>query len=258
MQVSKDLLDAVIHIAQQAGKAAMTIYDKDFAIEYKGDESPVTDADLAAHKVIVKGLKELTPDTPILSEESASISWQERQTWNLYWLVDPIDGTKEFIKKNGEFTVNIALIEHGKPVLGVVDAPAIATTYFAALGIGSFKQQNNLLSELVCTQKPQPNVVKVVGSRSHPSPELADFIAQFNQVEMCPKGSSLKLCMVAEGSADIYPRLGPTSEWDTGAGHAVAEIAGASVCLQNGTPLLYNQKESYLNPYFIVSSIPYQ
>lgn len=252
---SAALLPEVISIAQQAGVAAMEIYNKDFNIEYKGDDSPVTDADLAAHKVIVAGLKKLTPDTPILSEESAGISWQERQQWQAYWLVDPIDGTKEFIKKNGEFTVNIALIVDAKPVLGVVDAPALSQTYYAEHSLGAFKRDGDNTQTLSVSLKENKGTIKVVGSRSHPSPDLAKYLTQFEAVDMVPKGSSLKLCLVAEGVADIYPRLGLTSEWDTGAGHAVAKIAGANITQLDGSPLLYNQKESYLNPFFIVSAI---
>ncbi|TMO66233.1 3'(2'),5'-bisphosphate nucleotidase CysQ [Pseudoalteromonas aurantia] len=250
-----DLLEEVLHLSRQAGEAIMPIYAKDFAVEYKADESPVTEADIAAHKVIVAGLNKLTPNTPILSEESAHIPWATRQMWDEYWLVDPIDGTKEFIKKNGEFTVNIALIRAGKPVLGVVHAPALNVSYLAAEAIGAFRECGEARIELKVTQKANTGRINVVGSRSHPSPDLAAYLEKFDDVEMVPKGSSLKLCLVAEGSADVYPRLGPTSEWDTGAGHAVAEIAGATVTQVDGSPMTYNQKDSYLNPYFIVSRL---
>ncbi|ALO40709.1 3'(2'),5'-bisphosphate nucleotidase CysQ [Pseudoalteromonas phenolica] len=250
-----DLLEEILQLSVEAGDAIMGIYAKDFNVEYKEDESPVTDADLAAHKVIAAGLQQLTPDIPVLSEESAGIDWTTRQTWNQYWLVDPIDGTKEFIKKNGEFTVNIALIKAGKPILGVVHAPALNVSYLAAEAVGAFKQCDEARIELKVTQKANTGLIKVVGSRSHPSPDLAAYLEQFDDVEMVPKGSSLKLCLVAEGEADIYPRLGPTSEWDTGAGHAVAEIAGATITQVDGSALTYNQKESYLNPYFIVSRL---
>ncbi|QTL36761.1 3'(2'),5'-bisphosphate nucleotidase CysQ [Pseudoalteromonas viridis] len=250
-----DLLEEIVNLAQRAGDKILTIYAKDFNVEYKDDKSPVTDADLAANEVITAGLQTLTPDLPILSEESAEISWQERQTWQRYWLVDPIDGTKEFIKKNGEFTVNIALIENGEPVMGVVHAPALNVSYFAANSIGAFKECGEARIELKVTRKDNQGTIQVVGSRSHPSPDLADYLKQFDDVNMVPKGSSLKLCLVAESAADVYPRLGPTSEWDTGAGHAVAKIAGATVTQLDGSPLLYNQKESYLNPYFVVSRL---
>ncbi|KAF7787493.1 3'(2'), 5'-bisphosphate nucleotidase [Pseudoalteromonas rubra] len=250
-----DLLEEIVNLARRAGDKILTIYAKDFNVEYKDDKSPVTDADLAANDVITAGLKALTPDLPILSEESAEISWQERQTWQRYWLVDPIDGTKEFIKKNGEFTVNIALIENGEPVMGVVHAPALNVSYFAANSIGAFKECDEARIELKVTRKANQGTIQVVGSRSHPSPDLAEYLTQFDDVNMVPKGSSLKLCLVAESAADVYPRLGPTSEWDTGAGHAVAKIAGATVTQLDGSPLLYNQKESYLNPYFVVSRL---
>ena len=250
-----DLLEEILQLSVKAGDAIMGIYAKDFNVEYKEDESPVTDADLAAHKVIAAGLQQLTPDIPVLSEESAGIDWVTRQTWNQYWLVDPIDGTKEFIKKNGEFTVNIALIKAGKPILGVVHAPALNVSYLAAEAVGAFKQCDDARIELKVTKKANTGLSKVVGSRSHPSPDLAAYLEQFDDVEMVPKGSSLKLCLVAEGEADVYPRLGPTSEWDTGAGHAVAEIAGATITQVDGSALTYNQKESYLNPYFIVSRL---
>lgn len=250
-----DLLEEVLNLSIRAGDAIMEIYAKDFTVEYKEDESPVTDADLAAHKIIVAGLSELTPQLPILSEENASIDWQERQQWQQYWLVDPIDGTKEFIKKNGEFTVNIALIDNGKPILGVVRAPALNESYLAEQSIGAFKQMGEARIELKVTHKPNQGLIKVVGSRSHPSPDLAAYLERFEQVDMVPKGSSLKLCLVAEGQADVYPRLGPTCEWDTGAGHAVAAIAGATVTQLDGSPLLYNQKAEYLNPYFVVSRL---
>ncbi|MBQ4852258.1 3'(2'),5'-bisphosphate nucleotidase CysQ [Pseudoalteromonas sp. MMG012] len=253
-----DLLEEILHLSRTAGEAIMPIYARDFAIDYKADESPITEADIAAHKVIVAGLQKLTPSTPILSEESAHIPWATRQTWDEYWLVDPIDGTKEFIKKNGEFTVNIALIKDGKPVLGVVHAPALNLSYLAADAIGAFKECGEARIELKVTKKANIGRINVVGSRSHPSPDLAAYLAQFEDVEMIPKGSSLKLCLVAEGSADIYPRLGPTSEWDTGAGHAVAAIAGATITQIDGSPLTYNQKDSYLNPYFIVSRLESQ
>ncbi|MBH0058119.1 3'(2'),5'-bisphosphate nucleotidase CysQ [Pseudoalteromonas sp. SWXJZ94C] len=250
-----ELLEETLILARKAGQAIMGIYEKDFNVEYKADESPVTDADLAAHKIIIAGLHQLTPDIPVLSEESADISWDVRQTWKSYWLVDPIDGTKEFIKKNGEFTVNIALIENGIPILAVVDAPALGVSYIAAEAIGAFKDKGDERIELKVTTKPNKGLIRVVGSRSHPSPDLAEFVKRFDDVEMVSKGSSLKLCLVAEGSADIYPRLGPTCEWDTGAGHAIAEIAGAKVTQLDGSPLIYNTKDEYLNPYFVVSAI---
>ncbi|MDX3774782.1 3'(2'),5'-bisphosphate nucleotidase CysQ [Chromatiaceae bacterium AAb-1] len=247
-------LPSVITIAAQAGQAILAIYQQDssaFDITGKADDSPLTAADLAAHRLIVAELARLTPQLPVLSEEAADISWEIRQHWQRYWLVDPLDGTREFIKRNGEFTVNIALIEHGEPLLGVIHVPVSGKTYYATKGGGSF---------LLCNGKPQQlhtkavgDVVRVVGSRSHPSPQLAEYLTQFTQYEMIPVGSSLKFCLIAEGKADVYPRFNPTMQWDTAAGHIIAEEAGASVTFLDLTEKVY-QREQLLNPGFIVSS----
>ncbi|MFT6355551.1 MAG: 3'(2'), 5'-bisphosphate nucleotidase [Cryomorphaceae bacterium] len=249
------LMNEVAAIARNAGEAIMEIYQKDFGVEFKSDESPVTAADIKSHKVICAGLAKLAVELPVLSEESVAIAWDERKQWNRYWLIDPLDGTKEFIKKNGEFTVNIALIEDGVSTLGVVYAPAMETTYMAAEGIGSFKQHAGTKTKLSLQRKSSKGLIRVVGSRSHSSPEFEEYIKRFESVEIVSKGSSLKFCLVAEGAADIYPRLGLTSEWDTGAGQAVAEIAGATVTQIDGSPLKYNAKEDILNPFFIVSAL---
>ncbi|MDF2178081.1 3'(2'),5'-bisphosphate nucleotidase CysQ [Aliiglaciecola sp. CAU 1673] len=255
-----DFTDQLISIAKQAGDAIMAIYARDFSVEQKDDKSPLTEADLAAHKIIVAGLKAVS-DYPILSEESADIPWATRQSWSEYWLVDPLDGTKEFIKKNGEFTVNIALISEGEPVLGVVYAPALDITYVGEVGKGAFKIENGQRHPIHPASLQHGDIWKVVGSRSHQSPEIEAFLAQLpGEKELVAMGSSLKLCLVAEGKAHLYPRLGPTSEWDTAAAHAVANAAGAHVVeLQADKPwqeqikaLKYNQKESLLNPYFLV------
>lgn len=248
-------LNRIIEIAEQAGQAILEVYQQDssnFNITDKADASPLTAADLAAHQVIVKALAALTPDTPILSEEAADISWKIRQQWQRYWLVDPLDGTKEFIKRNGEFTVNIALIEQGEPVLGVVHAPVLGKTYYAAKGQGAFLKTVAGIKPIQVSAT--PDVVRVVGSRSHPSPDLASYLTRFAQHAMVPVGSSLKFCLVAEGAADIYPRFGPTMQWDTGAGHIVATEAGAIVQFEGLTDNVY-QRENLLNPYFIVSAI---
>jgi 3'(2'), 5'-bisphosphate nucleotidase len=249
------LMNEVAAIARNAGEAIMEIYQKDFGVEFKSDESPVTAADIKSHEVICAGLAKLAVELPVLSEESTSIAWDERKQWSRYWLIDPLDGTKEFIKKNGEFTVNIALIEDGVSTLGVVYAPAMDTTYMAAEGIGSFKQHAGTKTKLSLQRKSSKGLIRVVGSRSHSSPEFEEYIKRFESVEIVSKGSSLKFCLVAEGAADIYPRLGLTSEWDTGAGQAVAEIAGATVTQIDGSPLKYNAKEDILNPFFIVSAL---
>lgn len=249
------LLNQITEIARNAGEAIMEIYQKDFDVAFKADESPVTTADLESHKIICDDLEKLAIGLPVLSEESADISWTERKRWKRYWLVDPLDGTKEFIKKNGEFTVNIALIEDGIATMGVVYAPALNTTYMAAKEMGSFKEKNGVKTELRLQRKPAKGLIRVVGSRSHSSPEFEEYIKRFDEVEIVSKGSSLKFCLVAEGAADIYPRLGLTSEWDTGAGQAVAEVAGATVTQIDGSPLIYNAKEDILNPFFIVSAL---
>lgn len=248
-------LNSIIEIAEQAGRAILEVYQQDssnFNVTDKADASPLTAADLAAHQLIVKALTALTPETPILSEEAADISWAIRQQWQRYWLVDPLDGTKEFIKRNGEFTVNIALIERGEPILGVVHAPVLGKTYYAEKGQGAFLKTAVGIKPIQVSST--PDVVRVVGSRSHPSPDLASYLTRFSQHEMVPVGSSLKFCLVAEGAADIYPRFGPTMQWDTGAGHIVATEAGASVRFEGLTNQVY-QREDLLNPYFIVSAI---
>lgn len=255
------LAQQVTAIAHKAGKAIMEIYAKDFAIYEKSDESPLTEADLAAHNIIVTGLKSLS-ELPILSEESAAIDWSTRSSWSDYWLVDPLDGTKEFIKKNGEFTVNIALVSNGVPTLGVVYAPVLKQTYVGVLGHGAYKITDSDVSDISPAPHQTGQTWKVVGSRSHQSPEIQALLDSLpGETELVAMGSSLKLCLVAEGAAHLYPRLGPTSEWDTGAAQAVVEAAGGKVTvidssdpLASDAPALrYNQKDSLLNPYFLVS-----
>lgn len=258
MQLRQQHLHQLEAIARKAGAAIMSYYQApDFeariAVQAKGDDSPLTQADLAAHEIIKTELLQLSDKNlaalPQLSEESANVSWQERQHWQTYWLIDPLDGTKEFIKRNGEFTVNIALIHNGQPLAGVVYAPAIDTMYSAAMNLGAFKNGKTIHAR----EDARPAKLKVVGSRSHPSPDLQTYLDQLDKpYELVPMGSSLKLCLVAESKAHLYPRLGPTSEWDTAAAHAVAVAAGAEVVTTAGEPLRYNQKESLLNPYFIV------
>jgi len=230
----------------------MEIYAGEFNVELKGDNSPLTCADRASHQVIVKGLQAATPDIPILSEEGRDIPYAERAAWSRFWLVDPLDGTKEFIKRNDEFTVNIALVEDGGVTAGVVYVPAQGTMYFGGLGAGCWKTVDGDESVPIKVREADHNVgLTVVMSRSHPSPELETYLQEVKVAEALPVGSSLKLCVVAEGKADLYPRLGPTMEWDTAAGHAVVEAAGGTVTQVDGAPLRYN-KESLLNPYFIV------
>lgn len=242
------MMDELQQIARDAGAAIMEIYNSDdFDVQLKGDDSPLTKADLAAHNVIVNGLRALPTEYPVISEESADIDWNLRKHWCRYWLVDPLDGTKEFIKRNGEFTVNIALIENGKAIAGVVYAPVLDAMYTGERDKGAF-----LNDEPISVASEEPETLRIVGSRSHASQETTDWLEKLGKpYEMVPMGSSLKICLVAEGKADIYPRLGPTSEWDTAAAHAVLNAAGGSIETVDGEPLQYNQKESFLNPYFI-------
>ncbi len=247
------LLDAVIAIAEAAGQEILQVYGQaDFGERIKADKSPLTEADLAAHRAIAAALQQLTPDIPLLSEESAAIAWAERQGWQRYWLVDPLDGTKEFIKRNGEFTVNIALIQNHKPVLGVVHAPVLAETWCAD-DSGAFKIDAKGRRPIQIKPHQTGEVWRVVGSRSHAGDSLKAYLNQLGEHELVSMGSSIKLCLVAEGSAHIYPRLGPTSEWDTAAAHAVVLAAGGVVVeAESDQPLRYNTKESLLNPFFIV------
>lgn len=241
-------------IVEKAAIAVMEIYQKDFSIFEKQDKSPLTEADLVAHNIIKKGLAELV-EFPILSEEGINIPWEERKSWSRYWLVDPIDGTKEFIKKNGEFTINIALIEHGVPVIGVVAVPALSVTYYGAKSLGAWKEKNAKGDrDWIKPNKPPKSNWKVVGSRSHNSEDAIALVKNLPGADFVSMGSSLKLCSVAEGKADLYPRFGPTSEWDTAAAQAVVEAAGGRVLQLDLSPLRYNTKESLLNPYFIVCS----
>jgi 3'(2'), 5'-bisphosphate nucleotidase len=239
-------------LAQKAGKAILQVYNSEITVEIKDDNSPLTAADKASHEIIAAGLKALTPNIPMLSEEGRDIPYEERKHWNRFWLVDPLDGTKEFIKRNGEFTVNIALIEGNAPVFGVVYVPDQDKMYVGIVGEGAFLQEGDEESRKIQVRKPDPEAgLTVVMSRSHPSPELQEYLKDIKVAEALPVGSSLKLCAVAEGKADLYPRLGPTMEWDTGAGQAVVQAAGGTVLMLEGQPLPYN-KENLLNPYFIV------
>lgn len=252
----KEILSKIVSLAIDAGTAIMEVYKSDdFGETLKSDNSPLTKADIAANNVIVAGLKSLTPDLPILSEECKQTEYEERRGWDRYWLVDPLDGTKEFIKRNGQFTVNIALIENGSPILGVVHAPVFGSTYFASKDHGAFKQMGNEAPAKIRVSDYREGKLKVVASISHITPELEKFLSEIGPHERTAMGSSLKLCLVAEGVAHIYPRLGPTMEWDTAAAHCVVEGAGGTVTDTGGNPLKYN-KENLLNPYFIVCGAP--
>jgi 3'(2'), 5'-bisphosphate nucleotidase len=252
VNADEKLLAPLLDIARSAGGEIMRVYATDFDVAIKADKSPVTDADLAAHRIIVADLRRITPDLPVLSEESASIPYEERRRWDSYWLVDPLDGTKEFISKNGDFTVNIALIQGGAPVAGVVHVPVTGMSYYGCVGVGAFKRDKDGQASPIKVRKLIPGApVKVVASRSHRGPLLDGYLGKLGPHETVSRGSSLKFCLVAEGAADVYPRLGPTSEWDTGAGHAVVLAAGGQVIGMDGQPLPYNGKDSLLNPHFI-------
>ncbi len=246
------LLEPVRMLAAEAGGRIMAVYGTAFTVTEKADASPLTLADLAAHEAISAGLRRLTPAIPVLSEESASVPFQERAAWDVFWLVDPLDGTKEFVKRNGEFTVNIALIQGHEPILGVVQVPASGLCYVAARGLGAFRLEPGKAAQRIAVQPVGKGAIRVVGSRSHGGPGLERFVARLGEHSLVTIGSSLKFCVVAEGGADVYPRLGPTSEWDTAAAQCIVEEAGGQVIDLQGQRLLYNARESLLNPHFLV------
>jgi 3'(2'), 5'-bisphosphate nucleotidase len=250
-------IETLIRITRLAGQEIMKVYQKDFAVEYKDDRSPVTEADRRSNEIIIHELNRYYPDGHIITEESSQTPYEQRKDWLSFWLVDPLDGTKEFIKKNGEFTVNIALIEAGFPTFGMVYAPVTDVLYYGIKGQGSFKiakaQTIRIHNDISYVNK---ETVKVVASRSHMNEKTRAFITGLEdkgkKIELLSVGSSLKTCLVAEGAADVYPRFGPTMEWDTGAAHAVALYAGRNVLdIETMQPLVYN-KTNLLNPAFIV------
>ena len=245
----KDWAEAISTIARAAGEQIMAVYAQDFEVSEKADSSPLTKADLAAHRCIVSRLPDLDGDLPILSEESAAMAWQERRTWSRYWLVDPLDGTREFIKNDGECTVNIALIENGEPVLGVVYAPVIDWLLVGGRGFGAHWQRAGASGPAAVAKAGNP--LRVAASRSHRDVTTQNYLDRIGSVETFGLGSSLKFCKIAAGEIDLYPRFGPTSEWDTAAAQAVLEAAGGGVYTLDGKPLRYNSKESLLNPHFI-------
>lgn len=253
-------INKIIEIAKQAGEAILEVYNSEsIEVERKEDSSPLTAADRKANDVIINGLKENYPDIPIISEESKDISYETRKDWIYFWLVDPLDGTKEFIKRNGEFTVNIALINNKEPILGVIYVPVQGVTFYAKKGSGSFKLESQ--SEKVLRINVNKNItekITVAGSRSHASEAMEGYLNKIKdklncETEIINAGSSLKFCLIAEGKADIYPRLGPTMEWDTGAGQIIVEEAGGVVLDLNKDKMIYN-KQVLKNEYFIVSS----
>ncbi len=245
-----ELREACIALSLDAGAAILEVYAQPFPVETKADNSPLTQADLASHHIIVAGLRALTPDIPVLSEEDADIPWSVRRTWRRHWLVDPLDGTREFVKRNGEFTVNIALVEDGRPVLGVVYAPVTDYLLHAQAGAGALLRQDGA-DIAVSTRRPATAPLRVAASRSHLDPRTAAALERMGETQRHGLGSSLKFCRIAEGRMDVYPRFGPTSEWDTAAAQCVLEAAGGAVLRLDGTPLDYNRKENILNPDFI-------
>jgi 3'(2'), 5'-bisphosphate nucleotidase len=251
-----DLLDRVVAIARRAGAAILDVYAReDFGTTLKDDASPLTLADQASHDVIIAGLNELEPRLPVLSEEAEAASPEERRSWSRFWLVDPLDGTKEFVKRNGEFTVNIALIDAGRPVLGVVYAPVLDLMYRAAEGRGAFKSIGDQAPQRISVSDYHTAGLRVVASRSHAGELMPRFLALAGDPQCVSKGSSLKLCLVADGTANLYPRFGPTMEWDVAAAHAVVAEAGGSVVDPEGRPLRYNKADLH-NPWFIVEGAP--
>tara|TARA_Y100000996_G_C22512393_1_gene638966 strand:+ start:340 stop:1176 length:837 start_codon:yes stop_codon:yes gene_type:complete len=246
-------IDFLVSVSKNAGRAIMDIYKTDFDIEIKDDNSPLTKADTASNEIIHQALKQMAPGIPILSEESSEISYSTRSKWNEYWLVDPLDGTKEFIDRNGEFTTNIALIRNGRPVFGIIHAPSKNETYWGSNEFGSYclKEGSVYNAKKLSISKQKRDRYTILTSRSHPSRKLEILLEKINHDAIVRAGSSLKFCLLAEGKANLYLRLGPTSEWDIAAGDAILSYAGGSICDLEGNPILYNKNESLLNPNFL-------
>ena len=259
--IDLQLLKTVNEIAIAAGNEILDVYNSDQAIEVsmKLDDSPLTDADRRAHNLIVDRLSNLTPDIPLLSEESDAIDYGLRKSWQRYWLIDPLDGTKEFINRNGEFTVNIALIENGESVAGVVHVPITGISYFGGIGLKAWKQNSNHsdgeVKQISSRPMEENSGVRIVASRRHLGEQLNALVGKienyFGKATLLNMGSSLKMCLLAEGSADIYPRMAPTSEWDTAAAHGILSAAGGEIVDLQFRPLKYNSKPELLNPFFI-------
>ena len=248
----KELIEPVVSLAKDAGDRILEVYATDFDVQSKDDDSPLTQADLASHRTIMAGLALLTPTIPIISEEEGLPDFDVRGAWPRYWLIDPLDGTREFVNRNGEFTVNIALIEDHRPVFGVVRVPVHDKTYVGCEGYGADVREGSRKPRRIRVAGASAEPARVVGSRSHRGSSLDAFLDAVGEYDLVPMGSSLKFCVVAEGGADVYPRLGPTSEWDTAAAQAVVEQAGGSVVELDGKPLSYNTKAEILNPWFMV------
>jgi 3'(2'), 5'-bisphosphate nucleotidase len=250
MQVNDALRDGVIAIARQAAAAILTVYDSEFAVQHKDDRSPLTAADLAAHRCIVAGLAALTPGIPVLSEESSGPDIAMRRQWTRFWLVDPLDGTREFVKRNGEFTVNIALIEDGVATFGVIQQPVTGALWHGMPGRGAFRRDGDA-DVALHARIPAEAPLRIAASRSHRDARTQALLDALPGSEVLGCGSSLKFCRIAEGATDLYPRFGPTSEWDTAAGQAILEAAGGAVLDPKGRPFRYNQRDTLLNGDFI-------
>ncbi|MCD6048395.1 MAG: cysQ [Gammaproteobacteria bacterium] len=253
-----ELLSQIIALVERVGKAILPLYrsQDESLLLLKDDGSPFTKADDLANQMILETLKSLTPDIPIISEESCDVSFAERQNWQRFWLVDPIDGTKEFLAKNGDFTVNIALIDAHRPVLGVVGVPVSGTVYYASEHSGAWKKTTTGVEEIHAVALDSHQAVRVMASRRHGVNAIEKISSHYSQAELLLRGSSLKFCLLAEGLVDLYPRLGFTSEWDTAAGQCIVEAAGGCVMDLNGKPLVYGLRETYQNPYFLAVADP--
>lgn len=249
--IPDDVREGVIALAHEAAARILEVYETRFEVERKDDSSPLTEADLASHHCIVDGLSKLTPQIPVLSEESAhQVPLAVRREWTTLWLVDPLDGTREFVKRNGEFTVNIALIDNGVSVFGVIQQPVTGTLWHGVAGRGAWRRDGGCEVAITTTQSP-PSPLRVAASRSHRDARTQAFLERMGQVEPLAQGSSLKFCRIAEGALDVYPRFGPTSEWDTAAAQAIVEGAGGVVVDPQGRPFRYNQRDTLLNGDFI-------
>ena len=255
MELDEHLREEVIAVANAAAAAILEVYERDFDVTQKADDSPVTAADLAAHRCIVEGLGRLTPDIPVLSEESTAAHIARRHGWNRLWLVDPLDGTREFVKRNGEFTVNISYVQDCVARYGVVQAPVTGTTWHGGAGIGAWRR-DAAGEHAIRVREPATGPLRVAASRSHRTAEAMDFLARMGGIEAVGLGSSLKFCLLAEGNLDCYPRFGPTSEWDTAAAQAVVEGAGGQVVDLQGRPFRYNCRDTLLNGGFVAIGDP--
>ena len=253
--MTNDLVEKIILLAKKAGTAIMDVYNTDFDVQFKDDQSPVTKADKNANVIIENGLKEIDDSIPILSEEGKNVKYDDRKGWNNFWLVDPLDGTKDFIKKNDEFTVNIALIKDQSPVFGVVYAPATKLLYWGGETCGTWKKESNSLAQEINVNSEFHGTIMIASSRSHPSHKMKDFLHQFEKYELKPMGSSLKICLVSDGTVHIYPRLGPTMEWDTAASHAILKYAGGEMIQAGKNEALIYNKRDLLNPEFIAGNL---